>query len=98
LAHTGLLLRQLVGGLEAVSQPPVERRQQVAVAVEGEPDRGVAEAFLNLLRMGALGDQQRGAGVTQVVEAQPPVEASSGHRGLVAAPVEQPATQRQTMR
>lgn len=45
-------------------------RHQVAVDVEGDLDRGVAHLLLENLRMGAGVDQQRGAGVAQIVEAE----------------------------
>ena len=42
---------------------------EVAVDVGGRTHIAVSEPFLNLLHRYALGEQHRGAGVTQVVEA-----------------------------
>ncbi len=46
----------------------VEFGEEVAVALEGDSDGGVAEAFLDGLGVGAEGDAEGSAGVPQVVE------------------------------
>jgi hypothetical protein len=46
----------------------VELGHQVAVAVEHGLDRGVAQLRLDVLRVGAVGDQQAGVGMTEVVK------------------------------
>ena len=43
----------------------------MAVAVESGLDRGVAQLRLDVLRVGAVGDQQAGVGVPEVVKADP---------------------------
>jgi hypothetical protein len=55
--------------VEALENAPVRVRKQVAVEVERDADRGMAHLRLEVLRMGACGDHQRGVRVTQVVEA-----------------------------
>jgi hypothetical protein len=77
-----------VGLIEPVLETVGEPRQEVRVAVEGEPDRRVAELFLDLFGVGPLRDQQTGAGVAQVMKAESGVETGSDHRGLVVALVE----------
>ena len=42
--------------VKALPKSLVQTRQQVAVSVEGQRDCGVAESFLDLLRMSALRD------------------------------------------
>src|SRR5205807_9496101 len=65
---------RLLGGaeprFEAVSQPIVEAGEEVAVPVEREPDGRVPEALLDLLRVGALGDEDGRTGVPEVVKSQ----------------------------
>jgi len=46
----------------------VELRHKVAVTVERGLDRGVAQLRLDVLRVGAVGDQQAGIRVAEVVE------------------------------
>jgi len=57
-----------VGRLEAVGGGLVEAVEQVPVGVERRLDRGMAEALLDDLWMLALGDEQRGVGMPQIVE------------------------------
>ena len=56
--------------VEGVENAAIRVREQVAVEVERDADRGVAHLRLEVLRMGAGGDHQRGVGVAEVVEAQ----------------------------
>ncbi len=49
----------------------VELRHKVAVTVERGLDRGVAQLRLDVLRVGAVGDQQAGIRVAEVVKADP---------------------------
>jgi hypothetical protein len=55
------------GGVESVPQSLIKAREQVPVAVEGELDGGVPEPLLDLLRVGALGDEEGCASVAEVV-------------------------------
>src|SRR6266508_3145578 len=56
--------------VEGVENAAVRVGKQVAVEVERDADRRVAHLRLEVLRMGAGGDHQRGVGVAQVVEAE----------------------------
>src|SRR6266542_4025291 len=56
--------------VEALEDAPVRVREEVAVEVERDPNRRVAHLRLEVLRVRAGGDHQRGVGVTQVMEAQ----------------------------
>ena len=58
--------------IQAARERLVQLREQVAVAVERDGDRRVAEPLLDGLGMSAEGDAERGAGVSQVVEATRP--------------------------
>ena len=64
----GALLNQLV---EAVAERDVGLRLEVAVAVEGEADRGVTGQGSNFLGARAGGDPERDGGVPKVVDAEP---------------------------
>lgn len=55
--------------VETIPQSFVEAREQMSVTVEGQCDRRVTEALLDLLRVGSLRDQECNAGVPKVVEA-----------------------------
>jgi hypothetical protein len=50
--------RRRVQLVEALPEALIETREEVAVAVEGDPDRGMAEAFLDLFRVGSLRYQE----------------------------------------
>jgi hypothetical protein len=68
-----------------------ERRPQMRVRVERRRDAGVAQAGLDLLRVGPLCDEQGGAGVSKVVEPQTSVQAGPLDRRLpVPAPERRP--------
>ncbi len=67
-----------VRGVERVGQGVAEAGEQVAVAVERHRDRGVAEPFLDRLRVRAGRDQKRGACVSEVVEAEPRLRRREG--------------------
>src|SRR5690349_21603222 len=54
--------------VQASGQRLVELRKEVAVAIEGDRDRRVAEPLLDGLRMCAERDAEGGAGVAEVVE------------------------------
>jgi hypothetical protein len=56
--------------VEAFQYAPVCVREQVAVDVEGDADRRVTHLRLEVLRVRAGGDHERGVGVPQVVEPQ----------------------------
>ncbi len=60
----------------------------MAVAVEGDGDGRVAEAFLDGLGVGAEGDAEGGAGVAEVVEPGPVRQPRSSDGGLEGASVE----------
>jgi hypothetical protein len=60
----------LVGLIQPGRQALVEARQQVPVDVHSRDDRGVAEANLDLLGVGSLGDQEALASVSQIVESK----------------------------
>ena len=57
-----------IGRVECVREGVVERREQVAVAVECDGDAGVPEPLLDGLGVSALGDQQRRVRVAEIVE------------------------------
>lgn len=59
----------------------------MAVGVEGDGDVGVSEEFLNVLGVDVAGKEQRGAGVTKIMEAY------SGQLGLLEERGEGPLTQ-----
>jgi hypothetical protein len=54
--------------IEAFRELHIERREQVAVRIQGRGDRGVTEAGLDRLGMRSFGDRQRDCRVPQVVE------------------------------
>ena len=57
----------------------VELRHEMAVAIECGLNRGMPELRLNVLRVGAVGDQETRIGMAEVVEAHP-AEASAPER------------------
>lgn len=57
--------------VERIRGQPLHVRGDMAVAVEGHADVGVAEPFLHNLGVHALGQEQGGARVAQVVEPDP---------------------------
>jgi hypothetical protein len=48
----------------------------MAVAIEGRLNGGITQLRLDVLRVGAVGDQEAGVGVAEIVEAHP-AEASA---------------------
>lgn len=60
----------------------------MAVAVEGDGDAAVAEAFLDGLGVGAEGDAEGGAGMAEVVEPSLGRQAGGGNGGLEMPAVE----------
>jgi hypothetical protein len=56
--------------VEALEDASVRIREQVAVQVEGDADRGVAHLRVEVLRVGSGGDHECGVGVAEVMEAQ----------------------------
>ena len=56
--------------VEVVGELLARLREQVPVPVARHPDRAVAEVRFDFLHVPAVGDEQRRAGVPQVVEAQ----------------------------
>ena len=54
---------------ERIVELCVDGREQVAVGAEGDVDRRVAHALHDRSGVGALGDEEGGVGVSQVVEA-----------------------------
>lgn len=56
--------------VEALGERLAERREQVAVDVNGERDRPMAEPLLDDLWMSAQADQERRAGMTKIVHAE----------------------------
>jgi hypothetical protein len=56
--------------IQGSGQGCVPAREDVAVGVHRDADDGVLQPFRDLLRVRALDDQQRGARVPQVMEAQ----------------------------
>jgi hypothetical protein len=58
-----------VGRVELAGQAVHVVREQVAVQIQCHLDARVAELSLNGLGVGALGDQERGTGVSEVVDA-----------------------------
>jgi len=58
-------------GVESVGKRLVDGREQVPVLIERDGDRRMPEPFLDRHRVRALGDEERDAGVSQVVEASP---------------------------
>ena len=57
-------------------------REEVPVAVHRHRDRGVTQVDLDGFRVGSLGDEQRGTGVSQVVNPEPVGQPGVGN-GLV---------------
>ena len=55
--------------VEALEDAAVRIRKEMSVEIERDADRGVAHLRLEVLRVRAGGDHQRGVGVTEVVEA-----------------------------
>ena len=51
----------------------------MAVAIEGRLNGGITQLRLDVLRVGAVGDQEAGVGVAEIVEAHP-AEASPPER------------------
>lgn len=43
--------------VETIPQSFVEAREQMSIPIERQRDRGVTQPFLDLLRVGSLGDQ-----------------------------------------
>src|SRR5207247_2248621 len=56
--------------VEGVQNASICVREEVSVEVERDADRGVPHLRLEVLRVGAGGDHQRGVGVAEVVEAE----------------------------
>src|SRR6266566_2007729 len=83
------------GLLEPVAGVSVGLWHQVAVAVEGDLDGRVPELLADVLRVLALGDQERGERVPQVVEADLR-QASPAKRRLELAPDNVAAVERPT--
>ena len=52
--------------IESITQPLMQAREQVTVAVKGYADRRVSQLFLDLLRVGSLRYEERGARVVEV--------------------------------
>ena len=69
-----------IGRFQTLSEPFVETRQQVAVAVQRESRGRVLEPFGDLLRVGSLRDQQGRASVPKVVEPKVGMEARASDR------------------
>jgi len=59
-----------VGGVELGGKAVHVIRKQVAVTVESDLDAGVAELRLDRLGVGALGDEQGGARMAEIVDAE----------------------------
>ena len=55
---------------QVILQPFPGRVEEMPVAVRGRADRRVAELVLDRLQVRACGDEQRGAGVAEVMESQ----------------------------
>jgi len=49
----------------------VELRHEMAVAIEGRLNGGITQLRLDVLRVGAVSDQEAGVGMAEVVEAHP---------------------------
>ena len=80
--------------VEPVAQAIVQAGQQVPVAVEGEANGRMAEPLGDLLGVGALGDEQRDAGVAQIMETQARLDAGPLH-SRVEVTAQEMAAQRQ---
>jgi hypothetical protein len=57
----------------------VDLRHEMAVAIERRLNRGMTQLRLDVLRVGAMGDQETGVSMAEVVEAHP-AEASAPER------------------
>lgn len=59
-----------ISDVEPVSEPVVQSREEMTVTIEGQANRRMPEAFLNLLRMRSLGDEQRRTGMAKIMKAE----------------------------
>jgi hypothetical protein len=82
---TPVFTSQPDGLAEAAGHGLVQRLEEMPVGAEGHLDRGVPEAFHDRPRVCALGDEQGGVGVTEVVVAQPLGEPGPSKRRVMAS-------------
>jgi hypothetical protein len=69
-----------VGRVQVLRQPVHLVGEQMPVQVQGHLDAGVAQVGLDGLGMSSLSDEQRGAGVPEIVDPEVPWEARGGDR------------------
>lgn len=75
--------RRFVESVEGCRHRLPSFRVKVAVAVAGDPDRGVPELFLHLVQRVPAGDQHGCAGVAEVVPAERVETCAVGRRSEV---------------